>query len=299
MTRYSIIPARAIEDPRLSPMDFKVLAALGTYTDKNGWCYPSVNTLADKIHVSRSTINRSLKDLQTYGYIDTSFIFREDGSQAANKYKILVDIEEDIVGVAPVTPPRSTRDTPPCHTGHPPMSSVTPPHVILHDTPPMSPVTPHELPPSNDGSSSPPIVPPSFQSVVPTPPQQKNGKVSRLLFDELPKEWGEWAKSEFGWSDAIIADVWANFADHWRGKAGNTSRKSDWPATWRNWCRKERIPIKPGNSVVTPGSVGPPPKIDNQTLYKNIKWKEKSKMFLTLEEIDFVKKFEEKNPDLL
>ena len=28
------------------------------------------------------------------------------------------------------------------------------------------------------------------------------------------------------------------FCDYWRGMPGQRGRKSDWPATWRNWCRK-------------------------------------------------------------
>lgn len=31
------------------------------------------------------------------------------------------------------------------------------------------------------------------------------------------------------------ADV---FRDYWRGKAGEAGIKLDWPATWRNWCRR-------------------------------------------------------------
>lgn len=30
----------------------------------------------------------------------------------------------------------------------------------------------------------------------------------------------------------------ARFRDYWRGKPGSAGLKADWPATWRNWCRK-------------------------------------------------------------
>lgn len=30
----------------------------------------------------------------------------------------------------------------------------------------------------------------------------------------------------------------AKFVDYWRGAPGAKGRKTDWPATWRNWMRK-------------------------------------------------------------
>lgn len=33
--------------------------------------------------------------------------------------------------------------------------------------------------------------------------------------------------------------TFARFADYWRAQPGSKGRKADWPATWRNWCRKE------------------------------------------------------------
>ena len=35
--RFSIIPARAIDDPRLGKAALLVLCALGTYSDRDGW----------------------------------------------------------------------------------------------------------------------------------------------------------------------------------------------------------------------------------------------------------------------
>lgn len=36
--------------------------------------------------------------------------------------------------------------------------------------------------------------------------------------------------------------VGANFRDHWLAKPGKDGRKSDWPATWRTWVRRENGP---------------------------------------------------------
>jgi len=32
--------------------------------------------------------------------------------------------------------------------------------------------------------------------------------------------------------------IWAEFKDYWTAKSGANATKRDWPATWRNWCRK-------------------------------------------------------------
>jgi len=29
------------------------------------------------------------------------------------------------------------------------------------------------------------------------------------------------------------------FVDYWRAQPGAKGRKTDWQATWRNWCRKD------------------------------------------------------------
>lgn len=38
---------------------------------------------------------------------------------------------------------------------------------------------------------------------------------------------------------ADIERTFAKFCDHWRSAAGAKGRKTDWDATWRNWCRNE------------------------------------------------------------
>jgi hypothetical protein len=40
-----------------------------------------------------------------------------------------------------------------------------------------------------------------------------------------------------GLSDAEAKDQLERFRDYWAAKPGKEGRKSDWTATWRNWCR--------------------------------------------------------------
>ena len=66
---------------------------------------------------------------------------------------------------------------------------------------------------------------------------------------KLPKAWGEWALAEFpGWSADVVRMESDKFSDYWRAKAGKDACKTDWAATWRNWCRnaKPSTTARPG-----------------------------------------------------
>lgn len=83
-------------------------------------------------------------------------------------------------------------------------------------------------------------------------------RAARLPDDwALPKAWGEWALAEYPhWTADTVRLEASKFADHWRSKAGKDAAKTDWQATWRNWCRspiaqaahamQRGRPIKPG-----------------------------------------------------
>lgn len=95
--RISIIPTYAMNDKRLTFTDVRVLSMLGSYTDRNGWCYPSQQTIADDMGVSRMTVSRCIKKLCKYGHILSRPKYRPDGSKTVNEYKVLLDKEWDEV----------------------------------------------------------------------------------------------------------------------------------------------------------------------------------------------------------
>ena len=46
--------------------------------------------------------------------------------------------------------------------------------------------------------------------------------------------------SEFAcWTAEKVRTEAAKFRDHWVAKAGRDATKTDWLATWRNWCRSD------------------------------------------------------------
>lgn len=71
-------------------------------------------------------------------------------------------------------------------------------------------------------------------------PSLKKG--TRLSQDwKLPREWGDWAMGE-GWPETVIRFEAEKFRDYWVGLAGQKATKLDWPATWRNWMRRNGGP---------------------------------------------------------
>ena len=54
--------------------------------DKNGECYPSIDTIADDLSLSRSTVKRAIKDLVEAGRIRKEQRWRESGGRSSLMY---------------------------------------------------------------------------------------------------------------------------------------------------------------------------------------------------------------------
>ena len=96
--RFSIVPALAVEDRRLSAPAFRVLAALGTYSDKDGWCWPSMSTLARMLNCTRQAVQQHIRELAKLGYIEVQPQLRENRGNTANRYRLLFDRALFVVG---------------------------------------------------------------------------------------------------------------------------------------------------------------------------------------------------------
>ena len=79
----SIIPAAAVFDRRLSHADVRVLAALSTYADKKGRCWPAIPTLANRTGMSERHIRTSLRNLEKLDSVET-----ESRPGQSNMYRI-------------------------------------------------------------------------------------------------------------------------------------------------------------------------------------------------------------------
>lgn len=93
--------------------------------------------------------------------------------------------------------------------------------------------------PSPSFPPNPPNTPTPVCNNKPTRVRAEQG--TRLAADfAMPDDWIEWAMKERSWSRKDAEAEGANFVDYWHAKPGKDGRKSDWPATWRNWVRNSR-----------------------------------------------------------
>lgn len=68
--RFSIIPAGAITDERLTPRALQVLCLLGRHTNDNGWCSRSQVKMAREIRCSRAALYEAIQLLLETGWIE-------------------------------------------------------------------------------------------------------------------------------------------------------------------------------------------------------------------------------------
>ena len=96
----------------------------------------------------------------------------------------------------------------------------------------------------NDAPIPSPLPSPSLRSVEgahddapPADPKpEKRQNATRLPADWEPGE----PEREFAIGLGLPVDrIAAKFRDYWTAASGQNARKHDWPATWRNWCRRE------------------------------------------------------------
>lgn len=76
------------QDRELSPRAKVVLIYLKDHANKQGTCWPGINTIAAGVSLSRSTVKRALDDLVKAGLVEKARRWRENGSLSSNLYQI-------------------------------------------------------------------------------------------------------------------------------------------------------------------------------------------------------------------
>ena len=129
MQRFSIIPYQATHDERLSDSEYRTLGVIAAYSDRDGYCYPSQATLAEKRGVSRKTIIGHVAKLCELGYVEKQARRRKDGGQTSNLMRVVIDHLPRHDSAVPETPDDGESDTPSNAQGLHPLSplDVTPP----------------------------------------------------------------------------------------------------------------------------------------------------------------------------
>ena len=93
--RYSIISARAVFDQRLSSSEVRVLNALGTYADGEGWCFPNQTTLAERLGLSRQFVCGAIKRLVSCGYVETAARTAQGRGRVGLTYRVRLDLPRE------------------------------------------------------------------------------------------------------------------------------------------------------------------------------------------------------------
>lgn len=179
MARFSVIPAAAVIDSRLSLRELSVLCAIGIHTDRNGWCYPSSERLGEMLGVSGGMVRQSVAVLAKCGYVQIVGRRREDGGQSSNAIRVMMDAEQ------PSEAMRFSLD--PSEIVHPPVSSGLTPPVSLELTPPVS----------SGLTRKPP-------SKAPSESRKERGATAPILPDWLPvdswEDWHRFRNARQGWT---------------------------------------------------------------------------------------------------
>jgi predicted transcriptional regulator len=136
--RLAIIPAPAIADRRLKPRDLQVLCLLGTYTDDEGWCWPSQVTMSEQLGCARSTVQDALTRLVACGWVEQRAQVRRDGGTSSHLYRVRLDVSGEemarpVIGAADEAAQETgvhdsgENSTPPAGISAPPAGIPAPP----------------------------------------------------------------------------------------------------------------------------------------------------------------------------
>ena len=76
-------------DTELSHRARSVYMYLHDRSNKERKCWPSLNTIASDLHLSRSTVQRAIADLEKAGYLHKDHRSRDNGGCTSNLYTII------------------------------------------------------------------------------------------------------------------------------------------------------------------------------------------------------------------
>ena len=94
---FSICPKKVYQNKDLDGTDVKIYLAIQGFADDSGFCFPSVAKIADICGVSRRTVFRSLKKLESYKVIAREQRIKSNGGYTSNAYYLKLEPDSDDV----------------------------------------------------------------------------------------------------------------------------------------------------------------------------------------------------------
>jgi hypothetical protein len=216
-----------------------------------GQCTLSINSLIEITELSETTVLKALATLKARGFIQVEKVKTQNGWGNSYSFPLLESTPKN-----EGTP--NSRDTPKIK-GTPSFDGEGTPNSRDTGTPKTRDLKKEE---KKEKSMYAPSVEVAHTSVS-SKPAKKEPQGSRLTLEELPDEW--YSECRRIQPKADPNKVFEEFRDHWISQPGAKGRKSDWTATWRNWCRRintrdlERVGYDPGRAqfMVKPEPVNP------------------------------------------
>lgn len=216
-----------------------------------GQCTLSINSLIEITELSETTVLKALATLKARGFIQVEKVKTQNGWGNSYSFPLLESTPKN-----EGTP--NSRDTPKIK-GTPSFEGEGTPNSRDTGTPKTRDLKKEE---KKEKSMYAPSVEVAHTSVS-SKPAKKEPQGSRLTLEELPDEW--YSECRRIQPKADPHKVFEEFRDHWISQPGAKGRKSDWTATWRNWCRRinardlERVGYEPGRAqfMVKPEPVNP------------------------------------------
>lgn len=91
MSRFAAVPTAALDDERLEALHIRVLTALCSYADKDGWCRVGQEQIAARARTNPARVSQCIGDLVTWGWLRRQRV----GKMKVNVYQVLMDCDLD------------------------------------------------------------------------------------------------------------------------------------------------------------------------------------------------------------
>jgi hypothetical protein len=91
MSRFAAVPTAALDDERLEALHIRVLTALCSYGDKDGWCRVGQEQIAARARTNPARVSSCITALVEWGWVRKQRV----GKMRVNIYQVLMDCEAD------------------------------------------------------------------------------------------------------------------------------------------------------------------------------------------------------------
>jgi hypothetical protein len=126
MSRFAAVPTAALDDDRLEALHIRVLTALCSYGDKDGWCRVGQDLIAKRARTNTARVSQCIGDLADWGWVRRQRIEK----MRVNVYQVLLDCDLDLAIPLP-TEQEQIADTASHVTCRPSKSDVLPEQITV------------------------------------------------------------------------------------------------------------------------------------------------------------------------